>query len=84
MFNTGNPKFSIIISTYNRAEILKQALDSVCSQTFKDFEIIVSDDASGDNTKQIVYGFNDVRINYLCNKNNSGLSVTRNSAFWRT
>lgn len=80
MHNTNNPKFSIIISTYNRAKILSKALESISAQPFEDFEIIISDDASTDNTKEVVDNFNDIRITYMRNQENSGLSVTRNAA----
>lgn len=47
------PKLSIIIPTYNRAQYLREAIDSVLSQTYRDFEIIVVDDGSTDNTKEV-------------------------------
>ena len=48
------PKFSIIIPTRNVEKYIKKFLDSVLNQTFKDFEIIVVDDGSTDNTKNII------------------------------
>lgn len=72
--------FSIIISTYNRSYLLGKAIRSILDQSNQDFEIIVSDDASIDDTGQIVREFNDSRIAYLYNKVNSGLSAARNTA----
>ncbi len=57
--------FSILIPTRNRSEYLKYALGSVLSQTFKDLEVIVSDNASEDNTKQLVESIKDPRIKYF-------------------
>ncbi|MCK9602790.1 MAG: glycosyltransferase [Candidatus Omnitrophica bacterium] len=73
-------KFSIIISTFNRSYALKKAIESVLSQSYQNFEIIISDDASADNTKELVASFNDNKITYICNIKNSGLSMTRNAA----
>ena len=47
------PTVSVIIPTYNRERTIKRAIDSVLSQTFKDFELLVMDDGSNDNTKKI-------------------------------
>lgn len=73
-------KFSIIIATYNRSLLLSKAVQSVVDQSYQDFQIVISDDASTDDTKQTVSGFSNQKIAYLCNKKNSGLSVTRNAA----
>ena len=48
------PLVSVIVVTYNRAHFLKDALDSIQRQTFRDYEIILVDDGSTDNTKEIV------------------------------
>jgi hypothetical protein len=56
------PLFSILIPTRNRAPLLKSALQSLRRQTFDDFEVIVSDDHSADDTPQVVAGFGDARF----------------------
>ena len=50
-------KVSIIIPTYNRTDLLPRAISSVLNQTFQDFELIIVDDGSIDNTKQVVEEF---------------------------
>lgn len=59
------PYFSIVIPTYNRAHLLPMALKSVLQQTFEDFEIVVSNGGSTDNTGEVVRAFDDPRIRYL-------------------
>ena len=56
------PQVSIILPTYNRERMLIDAINSVLSQTFSDFELIVVDDGSTDSTRQILETFDDVRI----------------------
>ena len=63
------PFFSIIIPTYNRVKIIKASLDSVVLQNFTDWELIVVDDGSTDNTKQLVNAIIDDRIQYLWKEN---------------
>lgn len=73
------PTVSIVIPTHNRAELLKRAINSVLRQTFEDFELIVVDDASSDNTPEVVESINDGRIRYVRLKKNSGGPVARNT-----
>ena len=74
------PKVSIIIPTYNRVEFLAISVNSVLNQTFTDFELIISDDASTDNTRQYVKSISDPRVKYICNDKNLGIAATRNNA----
>ncbi len=76
-----NPFFSIIVPTYNRALILSHAIESIVSQKFKDFELIIIDDGSADNTKELVDSFNDNRIRYIYQVN-SGVCVARNTGIF--
>lgn len=72
-------KVSVIIPTYNRAEFLRSAITSVLNQTYQDFEIIVVDDGSTDNTREVVCSFNDKRIKYILNEVNKGEAGARNA-----
>jgi glycosyltransferase involved in cell wall biosynthesis len=74
-----SPEVSIVIPTYNRASFLKRSIGSVLIQTFNDFEVIVVDDASEDNTEEIVNSFYDTRIRYIRHNTNLGGSVARNT-----
>lgn len=60
-----NPFFSVIIPTYNRANILPETINSVLTQTFSNFEIIIVDNGSTDNTNEIVLGYHDPRVRYF-------------------
>lgn len=73
------PVVSIVIPTYNRAHLLGRAVNSVLRQTFTDFELIVVDDASADDTAGVVGGFHDRRIRYVRHGSNLGASVARNT-----
>ena len=61
------PLVSVLIPTYNRKKMLKRALDSVLQQTYKNIEIYVSDNASTDNTIELMYEYSnkDKRIIYF-------------------
>lgn len=72
-------KVSVIIPTHNRAKFLDSAVTSVLNQTFQDFEIIIVDDASTDDTPQVVRQFKDERIKYIRHEANQGGSSTRNT-----
>lgn len=73
------PKVSVIIPTYNRACLLSDAINSVLSQTYQDFEIIIVDDFSIDDTKEVVEKFNDKRIRYIRHQKNKGASAAFNT-----
>jgi len=72
------PKVSVIIPTYNRAHTIAKAINSVLNQTFKDFELIVVDDGSTDDTKSIIGVFEDSRIRYVWQENQER-SAARNT-----
>lgn len=69
---------SVIIPTYNRAYVIKKSIDSVLSQTYSDFELIIVDDGSTDNTKDIIEAYKDSRIKYVYQEN-SGACAARNN-----
>lgn len=69
-------KVSVIIPTYNRAEFISDAIESVLNQTFEDYEIIIVDDGSTDNTKQIVQSYTS-KVKYYYQEQ-SGVSSARN------
>ena len=71
-------KVSVIIPTYNREATLKRAVESVLNQTYTDFELIIVDDGSTDNTRQLVENIHDDRITYYYVKINSGAAAARN------
>lgn len=73
------PKITVIITTYNRANLLKDAIKSVLGQSFQDFELIVVDDCSADNTKEVVKIFQDKRISYLRHPKNKGDAAAKNT-----
>jgi len=74
-----NPKVTVVIPTYNRADTISRAIDSVILQTFEDFELLVVDDASEDNTGEILKTYDDPRIRYLRHKKNQGGGMARNT-----
>ena len=78
LIDPANPCFSVIIPTYNRAHLLSRAIKSVLSQSFHDFELIIVDDGSKDNTKQVVQGIKDHRIRYFRQKENKGQNSALN------
>jgi glycosyltransferase involved in cell wall biosynthesis len=73
------PKVSVIIPTCNRAQFLRAAVESVLNQTFQDFEIIVVDDASSDETPQAARSFADGRVRYLRQEPKKGQGAARNA-----
>ena len=80
-FSTNNfPKISVIMSSYNRAQYIKEAIESILNQTYQDFELIIIDDCSKKETQDVIekYAQNDKRIIFLKNEHNMGQVLTRN------
>ena len=73
-----NPKISVLMPVYNAEKFLKEAIDSVLNQTFKDFEFLIINDASIDNSKKIILSYKDRRIRYFENTKNLGVVKTLN------
>ena len=71
-------KVSVIIPTFNREHLLKETMEYILNQTFKDFELIIVDNYSSDNTENAVKSYNDKRIRYFKNQNNGVIAVNRN------
>src|SRR6266536_6064893 len=71
------PRVSVVIPAYNAASTIGQTLDSVFSQTFRDFEVVVVDDGSTDQTRDVVAGYGD-RIRVLSKVNEAKPAATRN------
>lgn len=75
-----NELVSIIMPSYNTAGFIRESIDSVLSQTYTNWELIIVDDCSTDNTDEVVAEYSDERIRYLKNEKNSGAAVSRNYA----
>ena len=73
-------KLTVVIPTYNRANYLKEAIQGILNQSFKDFKLIILDNASSDNTTDIVKTFKDERISYIKNEKNIGMISNLNKA----
>lgn len=76
-----NDMVSVIMPSYNTAKYIAQSIESVMMQTYKNWELIIVDDASTDETENVVAPYlADKRIRYLKNEVNSGVAVSRNYA----
>lgn len=75
------PLVSIIMATYNRAHTINRAVDSVLNQTYKNFELIIIDDGSTDNTLEILKKYDDPRIRIYINETNKGVTAAKNRGF---
>ena len=72
-------RISVIIPTYNRASLIKRALQSVLDQEYPDLEVIVVDDSSSDNTEEVVKSLHDERIKFIRHTRNKGANAARNT-----
>jgi len=68
----------VVLSTYNDARFLAQSVQSILDQSFRDFELVVVDDGSADDTAEVLAGFRDPRLRVLRNDRNLGLAVSLN------
>jgi glycosyltransferase involved in cell wall biosynthesis len=73
-----SPKITVLMPVYNGAKYLPEAINSILSQTFSDFEFLIINDGSIDNSANIIKSFRDKRINFINNPSNSGLVVVLN------
>ncbi|ACU02373.1 MULTISPECIES: glycosyltransferase family 2 protein [Pedobacter] len=74
------PKITVFMAAYNAANYINESIKSILSQTFTDFELLIVNDGSTDETVQLVLEFNDSRIRLVHNDKNRGLVYTRNVA----
>src|ERR1019366_1942527 len=72
-------KISIILPTYNRGYVLRDAVHSVLCQTYTDFELLVIDDGSNDGTADIIAGYSDHRVHLIRHSTNLGVSAALNT-----
>lgn len=70
-------KVSVILTSYNHANYLKESIDSVLNQTFRDFELIIVDDFSTDNSREIIESYHDERIRFIKHEYNYGYSIVK-------
>jgi len=74
------PKITVFITAYNAAQYISDAINSILSQTYTDFELLIIDDGSTDETNQIISSYSDSRIRLIKNDKNRGLVYSRNLA----
>ncbi|MBK5211932.1 MAG: glycosyltransferase family 2 protein [Coriobacteriia bacterium] len=78
---TGKPLVSVMIPTYNRAHTIRRAVDSALAQTYRNIEILITDDGSEDDTLDILSEYNDSRIKIVRHQTNKGITSARNTCF---
>ncbi|HUQ96893.1 MAG TPA: glycosyltransferase, partial [Chitinophagaceae bacterium] len=72
------PRVTVLMPVYNADAFLREAMDSILQQTLTDFEFLVIDDGSSDNSLAIIKSYNDARIRFVQNEKNIGISATLN------
>ena len=75
------PRVTVLTAVYNGGTLIEQSVNSILSQTFQDFELIVVDDCSTDGTEQRLRQFRDPRLRLICNSRNVGAVAARNIGF---
>src|SRR5262245_37262181 len=72
------PKVSVIIPVYNREKYVGEAINSILTQSFTNFELLLIDDGSTDHSVEIMRSYTDPRVRLVCNDRNLGIPRTRN------
>ncbi len=72
------PKITVLMAVHNGERYIRDAVDSMLSQTFRDFEFLIIDDGSGDKTSDIINSYKDDRIRFVHNKENIGMGESLN------
>jgi glycosyltransferase involved in cell wall biosynthesis len=73
-----SPLVSVVMPTYNGAEFIYEAIQSILNQSYSNFELFIVDDGSTDNTSEIIMSFNDDRISFIKKEKNSGIADSLN------
>lgn len=76
--NVRNPKVSVLMPVYNSEKFLREAIESILNQTYKDFEFLIINDGSTDSSEDIILSYSDSRIRLIRNERNIGLSQSLN------
>ena len=71
-----DPKVTVLMPVYNGEKYLNQAIDSILTQTFSDFEFLIIEDGSTDQSAEIIKSYSDSRIKLVCNDKNLKLAAT--------
>jgi glycosyltransferase involved in cell wall biosynthesis len=79
--NSGKELISVLMPAYNCEKFIKQAIDSILNQTYSNFELLIADDCSNDNTKKIIDSYTDPRIKTFHNAENLGYLKASNKLF---
>ncbi len=79
----GRVLVSVVLPAYNRASCIERSIRSVLAQTYSDFELIVVDDCSADNTEEVVAAIDDPRLTYIRLEQNAGAAGARNAGIRR-
>lgn len=74
------PKVTVMMMTYNAQQYLREAIESILNQTYKNFELVTYDDGSTDQTPNIIHSYKDSRIRYIRSKKNHGVAYARSHA----
>jgi len=75
---SSTPKVTVFVPVYNRERYIAQAIESILTQTFSDFELLLLDDGSTDHSVEVMRSYRDPRIRIVCNSENLGIAPTRN------